>query len=85
MGRLWQMFGVLMVVAIFILIGLIAFKMITGDYKCPIMWENNTVEQVSCFDLDCEGLGCIECKYYRGLTRCDCTLDAPTMDGSCWE
>lgn len=79
----WQMFGAVMLVAIFILVGLIAFKYATGNYLCPIKWENGTTEEVPCFELDCEALGCIECVYYAGLTRCDCTLDAPTPDGRC--
>jgi len=83
MGK-WQVFVAVMVVVIFILIGLIAYKYATGNYMCPIKWKNNTVEQVSCSDLDCEALGCIECVYYAGLTRCDCTLDEPRADGRCW-
>ena len=80
----WQMLGVVMVIAIFVMVGLIAFKYITGDYQCVIHWENKTNEQVSCFELNCTEIGCVKCHYSGVRFICDCTIDEPLPDGRCF-
>lgn len=78
------MFGVVMVSVILLMIGLIAYKYVTGNYQCSILWENKTTEDVSCFELDCSEIGCVKCHHSGVRSKCDCTIDEPTPDGRCF-
>lgn len=71
--RIGEWVSIVLIILIIIVLILIVWVAMTGDYRCPVRYENRTIEEVSCSKLDCEALGCKECFYYQRLVMCDCS------------